>query len=108
MKRGRAWRRHMKEKHTIRRLKIIKNCHTYWPFYDVNNFKIKNVKISDYLGLQSYFKAKSYSTDKWETRHKVKYSPNKSKDYWRYKGNKNTREYDKKQFFKILKEYGIK
>lgn len=51
---------------------------------------------------------KSYSTDNWDSKHKVKYSPNKSKEYWRYKGGKGTREYDKKQFLKILKEYGIK
>lgn len=51
--------------------------------------------------------SKSYSTDKWDSKHKVKYSPNKSKGYWRYK-SKNTREYDKKEFLKILKEYGIK
>lgn len=109
MKRDRSWRRYIKEKHTLRRLRVhLCSDRYFWFFTDVNNIRVNKIRINDYLGLKTYFMSKSYSTDKWETRHKVKYSPNKSKEYWRYKGSKRTREYDKKEFLKILKEYGIK
>ena len=42
--------------------------------------------------------------DGWDTRWKSKYSPNKTS--YRDSGQ-NSREFDKKEFFKIRKEYGI-
>ena len=65
--------------------------------------------VSDYLSTKDHFNAKTISTDKWATKHKVKYSPNSSKTYWRDEGRyKQTREYNKKYFLKILKENGLK
>lgn len=109
MERDRSWRRYMQEKHTLRRLRRQVYSDRYFSFFrDVNGNRVYRINVSSYIGLKTYFMCKSYSTDNCDSRHKVKYSPNKSKEYWRYKGGKGTREYDKKQFLKILKEYGIK
>lgn len=109
MKRDRSWRRYMQEKHTIRRLnRYVYSDRYFWFFRDVNDSRIFKIRLSDYIGLKTYFMAKSYSTDSWDSRHKVKYSPNKSKEYWRDSNKKGTRELHKKDFLKILKEYGIK
>ena len=109
MKRDRAWRRYMKKKHTLKRLRVYIYRENYFmPFRDVNDDKIYKIRINDYIGLYQYFMSKSYSTDKWTTKYKVKYSPNKTKGYWRYKNDINTREHNKRELLKILKEYGIK
>lgn len=80
MKIDRACRRYMKEKHTIRRLsRHLYSDRYYYYFRDANDIKVNRIRINDYIGTNTHFKCKTYSTDKWDTRHKVKYSPNKSK-----------------------------
>jgi hypothetical protein len=51
---------------------------------------------------------KSHVTTSGDSKHKVKYSPNKAKAYWRDGNKKSTREKHKLEFLKILKEHGIK
>lgn len=104
MKRDRAWRRYMKEKHTIRRLNIAKN--TYFYNYTLTRKYKEHPLIHDFIGTYTHYKSKSYSTDKHDSKYKNKYSPNKTKSY-RQTGI-NTREYRKKEFLKILKENGIR
>jgi hypothetical protein len=106
MSRDRAWRRHIKEIHTIRRMKLSVKRH-YWGFYDANDNRISNPDLKDLINTSTEFVAKTLSTTKYDTKNKVKYSPNRSKEYWRYKGGKGTREYSKKIFIKILKEHDI-
>lgn len=106
--RNRYWRREVKDKYTIKRLKIYNNFIDY-EIRDINYIKISGMRnYSHLIGTPSYFMAKSYSTSKYDSRNKTKYSPNKTKPYWRYKTKKLTRELYKSEFFKTLKEYGIK
>jgi hypothetical protein len=52
---------------------------------------------------------KTMTTDNNDTKHKVKYSPNRGDCYWREGTRKGTRENDKRELKKMLeKEYGIK
>jgi hypothetical protein len=105
--RDRAWRRYVEEHIVIRRLRA--QCNFFWRwrgFEDVNKISHQHPKIKDYIGTENNFRYKTHTTTKWDTYHKVKYSPNKGKGYWR-DGSK-TREKDKKLFFKILKENGLK
>jgi hypothetical protein len=53
-----------------------------------------------------YFIAKTLTTEKHDTKNKVKFSPNKNYNYWRDHTNE-TREYQKKVFRIILKENGL-
>jgi hypothetical protein len=51
------------------------------------------------------------STNKFDSKDKMKYSSNKGYGrtyYYKNKNRINTRIYDKSEFSKILKEYGIK
>jgi hypothetical protein len=106
MLRNRAWRRHIKDVHTIRRIKLSVKRY-YWGFYDANDNRISNPDIKDFIKTSTEFKAKTLSTTNCDTKNKVKYSPNKSKDYYRNGTKKRTREHSKKTFIKILKEYDI-
>lgn len=110
MCRDRAWRRHMEEKIVIRR--ITNKLHLgrwYWRgFEDVNDIRHINPLLSDYIGTVYHFMFKTYTTKKADTKYKTKYSPNKCKHPYRYKGGVNTREESKLEFLKILKENGIK
>lgn len=103
MSRDRAWRRHIKDVHTIRRLKFKALRQWYW--YRTANFERKeNPRIVDYIKTDIEFDAKTISTNQYDSKNKVKFSPNKSKEYWRYKGGKGTREMEKLNFRQILKE----
>ena len=111
MCRDRAWRRYMEERIVIRRL--TDKLHLgrwYWRgFDDANGVIHQHPVLSDYIGSSYYFTAKTHTTKKWDSRHKIKYSPNKNGAYYRDVGsNSKTREKDRILFFKILKEYGIK
>lgn len=106
MSRDRAWRRHIKEIHTIRRIELSVRRY-YWGFYDANDNRISNPHLKDFIKTSTEFVAKSISTTKYDTNNKVKYSPNKSKEYYRQGTKKRTREYNKKILIKILKEYDI-
>lgn len=107
--RGKLWRRHKQEYHTKRRLKITISSWGNWRWIrrDVNHNPIQNLTISNCIGLDIYFIAKTISTNKHDSRRKIKYSPNKSKGYYRDHKIKDTREYQRKMFLKELKENGI-
>lgn len=115
MIRDRAWRRHIKEKHLVRRLRRV--CQTnnwYRGFEDVNGIRHKKTSPVDYIGSKDYTWAKTLSTTHYDSRYKVKYSPNNYHDYYRDKKPKSKgqsvglREKDKAIFLKILKENGLK
>jgi len=103
--RTRAWRRHMEEVVVVRRLKNVMHGRWYY-FHNRNNVRIGNPIWSDFVGLDSQHMYKTYTTKYNDSKFKVKYSPNKTKGYWR--GDIN-RTRDKVQFKKMLdKEYGLK
>ena len=108
--RNRAWRRYVEEKVVKRRLTQLTNkSSSWWKLYNINGTMSNSPTITDYLSTKDQFLAKTIKTDKYTTKHKVKYSPNSSKTYYRDEGRyKQTREYNKKYFLKILKENGIK
>jgi len=109
--RNREWRRYQEEKCVKRRFKnLINKSRWYYRSYeDVNGFYMQSPKLKDYIGSSENFMFKNYTTTDYDSKNKVKYSPNKNKPYYR-DGRKrlSTREYNKKEFFKILKENGIK
>lgn len=107
--RDRAWRRYTEERIVIKRLRELQ--HRGWSWYafkDVNGLSVPNPQPFDYIGKSHSFMYKTYTTCWNDTIHKVKYSPNKSRTYWRDKGGMNTREEHRKEFLSILREYGIK
>jgi hypothetical protein len=105
----RAKRRYLEEKHFNRRLKVHAFNQRYWRSYtDINGNRISNPLPSDYLGDSNYMKYKNIRTDKYGTKRKVKFSPNKSKSYYRDNKKLDTREYRNKEFFKILRDNGVK
>ena len=107
--RTRAWRRHKEETIVIRRIKrLVANQRAWWKYQDVNDITHRYPMLKDHIGTQTHFMFKSHVTDTYDSRHKVKYSPNKGKAYWRDNNKKGIREKDKIKFLKILKEYGIK
>jgi hypothetical protein len=111
MERDRAWRRHIEEKQVKKRITRLSNkTKSYWRFLeDVNGFNFQFPKLKDYIGRIENFMFKNYTTDKYLSRNKVKFSPNKNKPYFRDGRKKlSTREYKKREFLKILKENEIK
>jgi hypothetical protein len=108
--RGRAWRRHIEEKVVIKRLRRQTSGQKYWSWIiDANRNYYKKTIVIDYLQSVEYYIAKTMTTKPWDSKHKVKYSPNKNKPYYRDGSKKfSTREMDKNLFVKILKENGIK
>jgi hypothetical protein len=111
MIRDRAWRRYMEERIVIRRMTRAVCTNNWWHlFKDINDINHKKPTIAIYVGTEINFRAKTHTTTKWDTNHKVKYSPNKGKTYWRDDSSKNrqTRESDKRTFLRILKENGLK
>lgn len=90
-------RKHHSDRIYRKRLKRIK-LHLYWRnFEDSNGDSISHPRWTDYINHKYYIHLKSYSTEKWDSRNKIKYSPNKG--YWRDylpKGNSySMREKDK-------------
>ena len=109
MIRDRAWRRYMEERIVIRRMaRAVCNNRWWRGFRDVNDINHQRPTISIYIGTEIHFRAKTHTTTKWDTKHKVKYSPNKDQGYFRDEGNGQTREKQKKLFLEILKENGLK
>lgn len=108
--RGRAWRRHIEEKVVIKRLRLHTQSVRYWYWIeDVNKNYYKKSIIIDFLERSEYFQAKTITTDYWETKHKVKYSSNRSKPYYRDGKKKfSTREFNKRLFNKLMKENGLR
>jgi hypothetical protein len=75
--RKRAWRRHKEEVHLIKRLRRYN--HYYYKFTDVNNINYYEHNMAQLIGTQTYFMSKTMSTDKYDSRYKCKYSPNRKK-----------------------------
>jgi hypothetical protein len=109
--RTRDWRRYAQDKVFIRRLKKLSHGRWY-KFTTVNGDLVTYPKWYDFIGTDQYFFYKNGSTDKWNTRHSSKYSPNKNTGYHRRKKIKDQscglREKDKLQLYRMLKEYGIR
>ena len=108
--RDRAWRRYIEQKIVERRLSmLIHTSSSWWRFYNLNGSHTNQPVITDFLGQKENYNFKTFTTDRWTSKHKVKYSPNSSKSYWRDEGKyKQTREFNKKCFLQILKENGLK
>ena len=106
--RTRAWRRYMEECVVKRRLKLTQS-HGWYYFSDINRRKITYPIWSDFVGTCVQHMFKTYTTKLNDSKHKIKYSPNHTRSYWRDRGRKGKREKDKVIFRKMLeKEYGIK
>ena len=106
--RDRAWRRYMEERIVIRRIRTTIRIRSYWRYLDVNEYRHNPVLLKDYIGTKDAHRFKTHVTIKQDTKYKVKYSPNKSKDCYRENRMLETREYRKNEFLEVLKEYGIK
>lgn len=108
--RGRAWRRHMEERVVISRLKYnMLGLSRWWYFEDVNKNYYRKALVIDFLEKNEYFSYKTHTTKKYDSKGKVKYSPNKNKPYYRDgRVRFKTREMNKLIFLKILKENGLK
>jgi hypothetical protein len=109
--RTRAWRRYKQEVIVKKRLKKF-NSDTWWGYTTPNGDKIKSHIWSDDIGSAESHFYKSNVTRKSDSRYEIKYSPNRRYSYYRdMKKNKDsfgTRELDKKDFLKILRENGLK
>jgi hypothetical protein len=109
--RDRAWRRHIEERWVKKRISIICNrIKFYWRgLTDINGFSTQHPIFKDYIGREENKMYKTFYTSYHDSKNKIKYSPNKNKPYYRDgRRKKSTREYKKREFFKILKENGIK
>lgn len=101
----RIWKGNLILKKRIKRIRRNK----YFPFYNNAYVKILDFTWVDFISAYETKKYRSIVTDKWDTRWKTKYSPNRSKMYWRGISGKNktTRELERAEFHKIKQEYGI-
>ena len=107
--RDRAWRRYMEERIVIRRIRTTIYIRSYWRYFqDVNGYGHNPALLKDLIGTKDAHRFKTLVTTKHDTKYKIKYSPNKSKDCYRENRMLETREYRKNEFLEILKEYGIK
>lgn len=105
MPKDRSWRRHCENKKVIQRLKY-RSYKNWYRFHDVNGHLMPNRHWSDMIGTDLAHNYKSFTTDIWDSRYKVKWGKkhNKryySKDYW-------TRSKDNMRFIKDLQTYGLK
>lgn len=100
-------RRELAEKYVIKRLNlIIPHWVGYRGYKNLNKTVKYKILPSDFLGTQTYFAYKTYTTGKYDTKYKNKYSPNRTKGY--YSSKINTRPTQKWALLKELKENGIK
>jgi hypothetical protein len=109
--RTRQWRRYKMEIIVKRRLKKF-SSNRWWGFSTPNGDKLKDYIWSDEIGSHDSNFYKSHTTNKYESRYARKYSPNRKYTYYRDlkpKGESfGTREKDRSQLLKILKENGLK
>lgn len=108
--RTRSWRRFKLQNLLIRRLKRF-HKRKFFLFQNANNDIIKNPIWSDSIGTQPFFCFKRDSNPKWFDKDKNKYSQKRVGWYRSSKPNRNsfgTKERDKKEFYNILKEYGLR
>ena len=109
--RTRDWRRYKLEVIVKRRLKKF-NSGSRWSYITPNGDKIKNPIWSDEIGSEDSHFYKTGVTRRHDSRYEIKYSPNRRFSYYRDKKKRGdslgTREADKRQFLKILKENGLR
>lgn len=107
--RTRDWRRHIEECIVIKRLKHSLSGGYWFRFKSASGLHVSHPMWFDLIGLHEQHKFKTYVTTKNDTKHKMKYSPNKAKGYWRDRNKKGNREDSKVELKRMLeKEYGIK
>lgn len=108
--RTRDWRRYKQELIVKRRLKKFNS--SWWGYTTPNGDRVKSPIWSDNIGSSESHFYKSNVTRRSDSRYEVKYSPNRKYSYYRdMKKNRDsfgTRELDKRQFLKILKENGLR
>lgn len=108
--RTREWRRFKMEILVKRRLKKF-FLTSWWSFETPNGDKIKDHIWVDEIGTSQSFFFKSHTTKQY-SKYVQKYSPNKSNGYGRDNRPKGdslgTRESDKRQLLKILKDNGLR
>lgn len=104
--RTRDWRRFQEEKIYRRRIKQF--CRGWYYFHTANGDKLKNPIWVDFIGLHYYYFYKTGTTKNYDTKSKVKYSPNKSNSYYRdYKRRHNSygnREKDNQLAKKLIQD----
>lgn len=104
--RNHAWRRYKEEIKLIKRLDHIIQIYKY--HHDENDVHYIDPSIKHFIGSSVYKMFKTYTTNNYDTRYKIKYSPNHTRSYWRDNSRKGLREKEKLVFLKILKEYGLR
>lgn len=108
--RTRQWRRYKMETIVKRRLKKFSSR---WCFFSTpNGDRLESHIWSDEIGSQNSNFYKSHTTTSHESRYTTKYSPNRKYTYYRdikpKRESLGTREKDKSQLLKILRENGLK
>ena len=108
--RDRSWRRFIQDKKVKRRLKCKSSNHS-WRFLSPNGMVIYYPIWTDFIGTsyEHLFRTQSHSYSRYN--HNRKYSSNSSLYYRDMKPNRDslgTRESDRREFLKILKENGLK
>lgn len=105
--RSRDWRRFQQE--NIYRKRVKSFCRNWWYFRTANGDRVLDPLWYEFIGLRDFYLYKNNSTTRYDSRYKVKYSPNKSKGHYRDPKPKalsyGTREKDKVLVRKILNEY---
>jgi hypothetical protein len=111
--RDRSWRRYTQDNKVKKRLiRCISSGYYRYRFYTADGRRIINPIWCDYIGLYESFFFRLHTTSKSDSKHKVKYSPNSNTSYYRDNNRSldslGTRELDKRDFFKIRKENGLR
>jgi hypothetical protein len=109
--RDRAWRRHIRERVIIMRIRKY-NLKSYWYrlYQDANGYDVDKPKLTDYIGSKE---TRYYSNGIKYYRRGSKYSPNKShnrkyRSWGRPGDTPDTREFQRRVLIKIKQEYGLK
>lgn len=107
-----AWRKWRQEIRYKRRIQSIRTYrYGYIKFNRNDNIHIYHPLWSDLIGSSDLYLYKSISTNKYDSRSKVKYSPNRDNRFYRdlkiKKDSFGTREKDRIYVLKIKNEYGV-
>jgi hypothetical protein len=109
--RTRQWRRFKLEIIVKKRLKKF-STQNWYIFKTANLDKIQHHDWVDTIGTKDFHFFKSHTTFRYHSCKSTSYSPNKNRSFYRFKKlNRESfgyRECDKREFFKILKEHGLK
>lgn len=109
--RTREWRRYTQSTKVKKRLKL-KSQNIHWRYYHPNGCVIQQPHWTDFIQTSHHhqFKSKILAYSRYSSG--VKYSSNRGRSYYRFMkkdlDSLGTRESDKKQFLKILKDNGLK